>query len=73
MAIFLLQTLAGIGVANGQHEEAQTEGQHENIEHEKLLAAAAAKTAASAFSVTGGASFAIGFRGGRPSDVIGIS
>ncbi len=72
MAILLLQTLASVGVANGQHEEAQTEGEHENIEHEKLLAAAAAKTTASAFSAPGSASFVIGFRGERSGDFIGI-
>jgi hypothetical protein len=28
-----LQPFAGIGVANARHEEAQGEGQHENVQH----------------------------------------
>ena len=34
-----LQPLAGIGVAYDCHEEAQAEGQHDDIPHQKLLAA----------------------------------
>ena len=36
-----LQPFAGIGVANARHEEAEAEGQHDDIPHEKLLAARA--------------------------------
>src|SRR6476659_1746018 len=33
------QPFAGVGVAYACHEEAKAEGQHENVPHEKLLAA----------------------------------
>ncbi len=33
-----LQPFAGVGVAQRQGEEAQSEGQHEDVQHELLLA-----------------------------------
>ena len=35
----LLKSFAGVGVAYRQREEAQTEGQHDDVQHEMLLAA----------------------------------
>jgi hypothetical protein len=33
------EPLAGVGVADGQNEEAEAEGQHEDVEHRMLLVA----------------------------------
>ena len=35
----LLKSFAGVGVAYRHREEAQTEGQHDDVQHEMLLAA----------------------------------
>jgi hypothetical protein len=34
-----LKSLAGIGVADGDHEEAQPKGQHDDVQHGILLVA----------------------------------
>ena len=39
MALPPLQPFAGVGVTNTRRKEAEAEGQHEDIPHEKLLAA----------------------------------
>ena len=36
---FSLEPFAGVGVAYRHREEAQTEGQHDDVQHEMLLAA----------------------------------
>ena len=33
-----LKPLAGVGISDRNHEEADAEGQHNNIQHEELLA-----------------------------------
>jgi hypothetical protein len=38
--VVLLKPFAGVGVAYAHHEEAEAEGQHDNVEHERLLCAA---------------------------------
>ena len=35
----LLKSFAGIGVAYSRREQAQAEGQHEDVQHERLLVA----------------------------------
>jgi hypothetical protein len=41
MVVPLSKPLAGIGVANTRREEAEPEGQHDDIQHEMLLIAIA--------------------------------
>jgi hypothetical protein len=38
-----LKSLASIGVTNGRHEEAEAEGQHDDVQHEMLLVARVAR------------------------------
>jgi hypothetical protein len=50
MAALPLKPFAGVGVADACREQAEAEGQHDDIQHEMLLCAVTSETAATGLS-----------------------
>jgi hypothetical protein len=49
--VVLLKPFAGVGVAYADHEEAEAEGQHDDIQHDVLLCVVISGTGPTAFSL----------------------
>jgi hypothetical protein len=48
-----LKPFAGVGVTDGGREEAETEGQHDDVQHEMLLCGASCEAGSTDFAFVG--------------------
>src|SRR4051812_21197933 len=73
--VFSSEPVAGVGVADRQHEEAESESQQHHVQHLVLLPSEAAQRGSQPSPLGWRllASQGIGFRDGSGSNVIGIS
>ena len=70
-----LKSFAGVGVSDRHPEEAEADGQHDDVQHEVLLCVVISGPAERPcrFRWVGSATRRIGFRDGSHENVIGIS